>query len=99
MKLLNKIGLFTPSDIKNMVSTGRERGLGEKIVLEQLDRTKANIEDWRNALLEAEDVDFPDRTELLRLWQEVLLDDTVSAFIEDLQNKILAADFDIVNEN
>src|SRR6056297_4173879 len=99
MKLMNKLGLFTGSDLKNIIETKHERGMRTKITIEQLERTKADIQQWRLALAEAEDEDYPDRTELIRLYQEILLDDVVSGFVEGTKNRILASEFDIVDQN
>lgn len=96
MKFMNKLGIYTKQDaIKNF--SRKEKAQAKNIEIQQLERASAQIENWRQALQYAEDVEAPDRTELIRLYNEVLLDDGVDGFVESLENRIHASDFDVVD--
>ena len=71
----------------------------KKIVQEQLDRSAADIKAWRTALTLWEDVQDPDRTEILRLYQEVEDDDDVSTSVETILSRVLSEEFEILDEN
>lgn len=100
MKLMNKIGIYTQSDVREAknVANKKDRGRKKNIEIYQLERATADIKKWRDALNYAEDIDAPDRTELIRLYNEVLLDDVVSGFIESMKNRIAATTFDVVDK-
>ena len=98
MKWANKLGIFTSKDIKAEKRRMLEKGREKNIQILQLERAKAEIDKWRQALDYAEDVDAPDRTELVRLYNEVLLDDGVDGFIESLENRIHASEFNVVDQ-
>jgi phage gp29-like protein len=96
MKLTNRLGIYTKKEaIKNF--SRKEKAQAKNIEVQQLERAAAQIESWRQALQYAEDVEAPDRTELIRLYNEVLLDDGVDGFVESLENRIHASDFDVVD--
>src|SRR6056297_2927781 len=99
MKFWNKVGIYTPGEIDNIKRRKYKEGAKRNIQVLQLERTKADIDAWRDALNYAEDVEAPDRTELIRLYNEVLLDDGVSGFIESLENRINASEFNVVDQN
>jgi len=67
----------------------------KNISVDQLDRAKAEISQWRDALEQWEDYIQPDRYEMMQLYQEIEQDDTVKTHFETIVKKILAADFEI----
>jgi len=69
------------------------------IVERQLQRVNADIGKWRNAIRSAESVQVPNRTELMRVYQEVILDNHLSSLISSRLNKMLAHKFILVDDN
>lgn len=96
MKWMNRLGIYTKQEAIHNFSR-KDKAQAKNIEIEQLERSVAQIENWRQALKYAEDVEAPDRTELVRLYNEVLLDDGVDGFVESLENRIHASDFDVVD--
>jgi phage gp29-like protein len=62
-------------------------------------RTAQNIETWKSAMSLAESAQFPNRTELYRLYKDILLDNHVSSLIETRKRAILSSKFNVVNAN
>lgn len=85
----------TPQNSISELEKGRKRN----ITIQQLDRAKADIQLWRDGLDDWEDIYYPDRTKMMQLYQEILNDDTVSGFIENTKNRILASTFDVIDGN
>ena len=73
--------------------------VAERIVLRQQIRRREDIGDWRRALLTAESVLNPDRTELIRIYKDVDLDGHITGIIGSIKNKIKAKPFMIVDSN
>ena len=84
---------------QNEVQPEIQRTRQKDIILQQLDRAKADINLWRTGLDEWEDIYYPDRTSTIQLYREILNDDTVSGYIESTKNRILANSFDVVDKN
>lgn len=62
-------------------------------------RVNADIKKWRNALNQAEDILYPDRTLLMKLYNEVILDPIVKNSIDLRIQRILTMPFSIVTQN
>lgn len=58
-----------------------------------LTRTRQDISTWRAAMLQAESIIHPNRTELYRLYKDVVLDSHLSSLIDTRKNAILSSDF------
>lgn len=58
-----------------------------------LTRTTQDIGKWRSALNSAENVIYPNRTELYRIYKDIMLDAHLSSIIETRKNAILGAKF------
>lgn len=54
----------------------------KQVTVTQLDRTRPDIRKWRNALESAESPYYPDRTELIELYEEFILDLTIESAIK-----------------
>lgn len=65
----------------------------KQIIARQLVRVRQDIKEWRNALEDAERDINPDRTELMRVYKDVVLDNHLSSLIETRKNKILSSKF------
>lgn len=61
-------------------------------------RSRQDISTWRNAVIAAESIQFPNRYELYRLYKDVLNDAHLSSLIETRKNAILSSQF-IVTKN
>jgi len=70
----------------------------EKLVKRQLFRTREDVGRWRQALLTAENVTVPNRTELIRVYKDVELDCHIEGILNTIKNKIKAKSFTIVNK-
>src|ERR1035437_3517806 len=61
-------------------------------------RTTQDISTFRNALLRAENIQAPNRTELYRLYKDIVLDAHLSSTIQNRKASILSSDF-IISRN
>lgn len=73
--------------------------LRQKIVERQLYRFSADVGKWRQALNAAESVHTPQRSELIRLFNEVTLDAHLSALMQSRISQILAHKFNVVDQS
>ncbi len=73
------------------------RALTDSITILQLDRSKAEISKWRTALSMWESTEAPDRTEMIRLYKEIELDDQVTAKVISIVSGIAGAEFEIIS--
>lgn len=71
----------------------------EQIIHRQLTRERQDIQKWRNAMDDAERDTSPDRTELIRTYKDVRLDNHLSALIDTRKNKVLGKKFKVVDAN
>lgn len=70
----------------------------QKVVIDrELYRSAQNIAKWRNATTTAESVINPNRTELLRIYKDVVLDAHLSSLMNTIKLKVTAGDFDLIN--
>lgn len=68
-------------------------------ILEQTQsRTREDIGTWRSAIATAENIQWPNRSALYRLYNEVLLDTHIQGLIRQRLNKVLSAKFRLVNQ-
>ena len=73
------------------------RALTDAMSIMQLDRSKAEISKWRSALTAWESVEAPDRTEMIRLYKEIELDDQVTAKFYSILSALSGADFEVTS--
>ena len=84
--------------IKNLDLKQPERTkIAEGITWRQQIRKREDVGDWRRALLTAESVINPDRTDLIKIYKDVDLDGHVTGIIGSIKNKIKAKPFMIVD--
>ena len=88
-----QIGSIQNIDKKQPQSTR----VAERIVLRQQIRRREDVGAWRNALLVAESVTNPDRTDLIRIYKDVDLDGHITGIVSSIKNKIKSKPFEIVN--
>ena len=73
--------------------------LGETIPwIQTLFRIRQDISTFRNAMLRAENKHNPNRLELYRTYQQIMLDPHLSACIQNRKSAILSADFIVVDK-
>ena len=65
----------------------------------QLYRITTDLSKFRTAVLSAESIDFPQRYQLLQLYQQTILDPHVSACFEQRNNLVLGAEFCVYNKD
>lgn len=98
-------GLYTAKELNakfNELELTRQRPhgsgrstLAKDIKVEQLDRAKADVDLWRDALDEWESDTIPDRYSMMRLYQEIELDDEVTNHLGTITKSIAGTEFEI----
>lgn len=63
-----------------------------------LSREKQNIATWRSALINAESIHYPNRTELYRCYKDTMIDAHVTSVISTRKNALLSSDFIVVDK-
>jgi phage gp29-like protein len=78
------------------VDAPHSRDIRKKISFEQtLYRTRQDIATWRSAMLQAESLDFPNRTELYRLYKDVVLDSHLTSLMQTRKYQVLQNDYKV----
>jgi phage gp29-like protein len=90
-----KIGNVTDKDVNR--PTGAD--ILKKIQITQLTRVKEDVNRWRTALNQAESKLSPDRTDLVRVFQDITLDAHLTSLLNTVRLKVLASAFYIENES
>lgn len=70
-----------------------------KVIKSNNSRARKDINQWRTALQQAENVDNPKRTLLYNLYDEVLLDAHLTAEIEKRIQAVIGSEFELFDEN
>lgn len=60
----------------------RREAISPRIIRQSVSRTRRDIADWQSALRQADNVDYPRRTRLVRLYDDILLDAHLHAQID-----------------
>jgi len=90
-----QIGTVTNLDKRQPTRTK----LIEQIVQRQLFRTSQDVEDWRRAVDVAKSTEFPDRTALIKVYNDVMLDGHINGILNSIKNKIKAKKFFVTDAN
>lgn len=77
----------------------RPNRLVSRIIRSTNVRSKKDIQQWRTALMQAENVDEPKRILLYNLYNEMLLDAHLSAEIERRLNALMGSDFSLYDKD
>ncbi|MCC3159506.1 DUF935 domain-containing protein [Hymenobacter sp. 15J16-1T3B] len=72
------------------------RSVSSRIAEYQTTRMRADLTHWRNALSMAEQLHLPDRTELLRLYREAVIDAHLASVMETRALNLLSQPFKVV---
>lgn len=70
----------------------------DKIIAEQLDRVDRDIGKWRTSVEAAEDINNPDRQELMEMYRDFIDDSQLFSTMETRVLKSISGSFKIVNE-
>jgi SPP1 gp7 family putative phage head morphogenesis protein len=88
-----------PVEVSNLDNM-RAKRLTKTISYEQtLTRTKQDLKSWRNALMSAESIHFPNRTEYYRMLKDVTIDSHLTAIIEQRKNAVLCREVKFYNND
>lgn len=71
----------------------------KKLKLQTSEVVRASLRTWQNAYEYAKDVDNPDRTELLEIYETIEIDTHVSAVIDTIYQGVSSMDFVVKNAN
>jgi SPP1 gp7 family putative phage head morphogenesis protein len=96
------MGLFDFWNKKDEANAGnirKAREIMRKVVNVQLTRFGQEINDWKNGLDSWEDVDNPQTVELVRVYNDLVLDPHLTAAMEARKARTLSKDFKICNED
>jgi len=94
-------GLYTAREIDaKLVEADRRHSkqhgsIANEILVEQLDRAKADVDLWRQGLEEWENERYPDRYTMIQLYKEIELDDEVTTHISTITKAIAGTEIEI----
>ena len=71
----------------------RQSDIAEQINYDNLDAYKQDVKDWQDARICALDIDLPDWTELIRVFDDVMVDSHITAIMQVIKDKIKAKEF------
>lgn len=98
--IVKNVAGLTPAEIVALSKNKpRSQSIIRQIVARQLVRIRQDIQNWREAMDDAERDTSPDRTELMRVFKDVVLDPHLSSLIETRKNKLLSSNFWIEDKN
>lgn len=88
---------FGSPDVDQIQDIDKRRPQGsdvqQKIIRTQLVRSRATISKWTKAVSAAEDIERPDRTELIRIYQEIDRDAHLKSLITQRVNAVISTPF------
>ena len=73
----------------------KKQSIIDQISIESLDRAKADVQKWRDAIEYWEDTKQPDRYEMMHLYAEIVQDDAVSTHINTILSRIDGTAFEV----
>jgi hypothetical protein len=95
-------GLYTRTEVDNITKLAykqneekRKNAIIDDIIFKNLDRAKADIEKWRNAILDWENWITPDRYEMMQLYAEIEQDDAVKTHLTTVLKRIGGTVFEV----
>jgi phage gp29-like protein len=99
-KQLQKIKFLAKVDVFKDVTKKKTKDVDviEKIIAEQLDRVERDIGKWRDNVESAEDLDNPDRLELMEMFRDFVDDSQLYSTMETRILKSISGSFKIVDE-
>ena len=86
-------------EVEAVKTLPKKFNIADQIQYFNLDATKQDVSDWQSARLDAIDVNIPDWTDLIRVYDDVIVDSHLTGIIESIKDRIKATPFELVNEN
>jgi hypothetical protein len=91
---------YTRKQAESLASVAAEQAKKKQAIIdtinvENLDRAKADVQKWRNALEYWEDIRTPDRYEMMQLYQEIIQDDSVATHINTIIRRIEGTEIEL----
>jgi phage gp29-like protein len=77
----------------------RTNNIREKIYRTALARSRAGVQEWKNATTSAESLILPNNTELIRIYRDVEVDLHLFALMQTIRLKVIANNFFIYNQD
>jgi hypothetical protein len=84
---------FNLNPFKGFTEKGKKKSIRNRMLPVQVHRLRQDVGKWRDALDKAENVYFPDRTQLLNIYADVVLDLHLSAVMQTRLNNVLGRPF------
>lgn len=81
--------------VSSVINAMKKGGIVDRLNTESLDRAKADVQKWRDALDQWEDSRHPDRYEMMQLYAEIVQDDSVATHLNTIIRKIEGTDFEV----
>ena len=95
--------IFKSTKVADVVNVDKKKPAGSDLITRiqpsQLVRSNSDVKKWRTALQIAESTIRPDRTELIRIYKDVVLDAHLSSVMQQRTNKVLSRSFKITDSN
>ena len=92
------IGSNKVQDVQNVDKRKPKRaGIKSKLKQVALHRIRQDISTWENANDLAKSTVYPDRTEMIRLYDDIVMDSQIDSVIRTINNKILGSAFSVVD--
>lgn len=95
MELFGKHIPFTKVTNKSVTAPATSRPSSAIKYQQTLTSTRQDILSWRNAMQAAESIHYPNRTQLYRLYKDVVLDAQVTALISTRKNALMSSEFKV----
>lgn len=86
---------FYANILSDAINGQKSKSLISELTTESLDRAKADVSKWREALEEWEDSRLPDRYEMMQLYAEIEQDDSVATHINTIMRRIDGTEFEV----
>jgi hypothetical protein len=84
---------FNLNPFRGFTDKGKKQSIRNRMLQVQVRRLRQDVGKWRDALDKAENVYYPDRTQLLNIYADVVLDLHLSAVMQTRLNNVLGRPF------
>lgn len=82
--------------ISQAVNAAKKReSIRETLGVQSLDRAKADVQKWRDALDDWENTSYRDRYEMMQLYQEIIQDDSIATHLTTIARRIEGTEFEV----
>ncbi|ANQ49606.1 DUF935 family protein [Flammeovirga sp. MY04] len=77
----------------------QQKGFYRKIKPKAISRTRKDISNWKTALQKADNVDDPKRQLLIEVYEDIMLDGTLSSQVQQRQERTIGSSFQLINKS